>query len=141
MLKVNIETPHLSCSAKAHPNVTDSCCTETYGGLVLATQLWNTYTGFESQGQVLPKNTWSIHGLWPDFCNGSYTQYCDLRLERAMELQVKSYVDQKTADNMIQRHHRIQQQGSQMEHLSLPIKAHLSALSWHHSESSTYSPI
>lgn len=20
-----------------------------------------------------------MHGLWPDFCNGSYTQYCDLR--------------------------------------------------------------
>lgn len=24
------------------------------------------------------KDSWSIHGLWPDFCNGSYTQYCDL---------------------------------------------------------------
>jgi len=72
------ETPFLSCSANAYPNITDSCCTETYGGLVLSTQFWDTYTGLESQGQVLPKDTWSLHGLWPDFCNGSYTGYCDL---------------------------------------------------------------
>jgi ribonuclease T2 len=62
----------------AYPNLTDSCCTETFSGLVLSTQYWDTYTGLESQGQVLPKNTWTLHGLWPDFCNGSYTQYCDL---------------------------------------------------------------
>ncbi|KAJ5051020.1 uncharacterized protein L3040_002885 [Drepanopeziza brunnea f. sp. 'multigermtubi'] len=61
-----------------HPNVLDSCCTETEGGLVLQTQFWNTYTGLESAGQVLPVETWTMHGLWPDFCNGSYTQYCDL---------------------------------------------------------------
>ncbi|TVY58979.1 Ribonuclease T2-like 1-A [Lachnellula cervina] len=75
-----LQTPFLSCSANAYPNITDSCCTETYGGLVLSTQLWNTYTGLESQGQLLPKNSWSLHGLWPDFCNGSYTQYCDLSI-------------------------------------------------------------
>lgn len=73
-----LQTPYLSCSANAYPNITDSCCTETYGGLVLSTQFWDTYTGLEAQGQVLPKNTWTLHGLWPDFCNGSYTQYCDL---------------------------------------------------------------
>ncbi|TVY35747.1 Ribonuclease T2-like 1-A [Lachnellula subtilissima] len=73
-----LQTPFLSCSANAYPTITDSCCTETYGGLVLSTQFWNTYTGLESQGQVLPKDSWSLHGLWPDFCNGSYTQYCDL---------------------------------------------------------------
>ncbi|KAG9235187.1 ribonuclease T2-like protein [Amylocarpus encephaloides] len=73
-----LQTPYLSCSPQAYPNVTDSCCTETYGGLVLATQFWSTYTGLESQGQVLPKDTWTIHGLWPDFCDGGYTQYCDL---------------------------------------------------------------
>ncbi|KAK8105834.1 hypothetical protein PG999_009193 [Apiospora kogelbergensis] len=71
--------PVLSCSAGASdPSAVDTCCTETFGGLVLATQFWNTYTGFESQGQVLPKDAWTLHGLWPDFCNGSYTQYCDL---------------------------------------------------------------
>ncbi|KAI0597876.1 ribonuclease T2 family protein [Biscogniauxia sp. FL1348] len=70
--------PVLSCSQGAQPGLVDTCCTETYGGLVLQTQFWNTYTGLESEGQVLPKDSWTIHGLWPDFCNGSYTQYCDL---------------------------------------------------------------
>ena len=46
----------------------------------MITQFWNTWTGLESQGQLLPKEFWGIHGLWPDFCNGSYTQYCDLKL-------------------------------------------------------------
>lgn len=73
-----IETPYYSCSANAMPGLVDTCCTETFGGLVLSTQYWNTYTGLESQGQLLPNNTWTLHGLWPDFCNGSYTQYCDL---------------------------------------------------------------
>ncbi|KAF9870364.1 ribonuclease T2 family protein [Colletotrichum karsti] len=70
--------PVLSCSCNAVPEKVDTCCVETYGGLVLATQFWNTYTGLESEGQKLPKDSWGIHGLWPDFCNGSYTQYCDL---------------------------------------------------------------
>ena len=70
---------YLSCSAEANPQTVDSCCVETFGGLVLATQFWDTYTGLESQGQLLPQNTWTLHGLWPDFCNTSFTQYCDLK--------------------------------------------------------------
>ncbi|ESZ98599.1 ribonuclease T2 [Sclerotinia borealis F-4128] len=73
-----LKTPHLSCSRNASPSITDSCCTETFGGLVLSTQFWDTYTGRESEDQLLPQNSWTLHGLWPDFCNGSYTQYCDL---------------------------------------------------------------
>ncbi|KAK9899000.1 hypothetical protein P389DRAFT_194014 [Cystobasidium minutum MCA 4210] len=57
------------------PTQVDSCCVETYGGLVLATQFWNTYT---QPDQKLPANHWTLHGLWPDFCNGSYTGYCDV---------------------------------------------------------------
>lgn len=68
----------LSCSPGTVPSKVDSCCAETYGGLVLSTQFWDTYTGLESEGQVLPRNSWTLHGLWPDFCNGSFTQYCDL---------------------------------------------------------------
>jgi len=26
----------------------------------------------------LPKDSWTIHGLWPDNCDGSFDQYCDL---------------------------------------------------------------
>ncbi|KAI1608042.1 ribonuclease T2 [Exophiala viscosa] len=73
-----LEPQILSCSSGANAATADTCCTETFGGLVLSTQYWQTYTGLESQGQLLPPNTWTLHGLWPDFCNGSYTQYCDL---------------------------------------------------------------
>ena len=44
-----------------------------------STQFWDTHSGLEAQGQVYPKNSWTLHGLWPDFCNTSYTQYCDIR--------------------------------------------------------------
>lgn len=50
--------------------LTDSCCNVVKGGLVLQTQYWDTYTGLEYQGQLLPKGSWSIHGLWPDNCDG-----------------------------------------------------------------------
>ncbi|WFD27805.1 ribonuclease T2 [Malassezia nana] len=56
----------------------DTCCTETYGGQLLATQFWDTYTGRENDSQLLPQKHWTLHGLWPDYCNGSYPQYCDL---------------------------------------------------------------
>lgn len=72
-----IQKPLLSCPPQ-DPTSVDSCCVETFGGLLLSTQFWDTYTGLESQGQLLPENTWTLHGLWPDFCNGSFTQYCDL---------------------------------------------------------------
>ncbi|PIL31812.1 hypothetical protein GSI_06516 [Ganoderma sinense ZZ0214-1] len=58
--------------------IQNTCCSPTPGGLVLQTQFWDTYTGFEKRGQLLPKDSWTIHGLWPDNCDGSYEQYCDL---------------------------------------------------------------
>ncbi|KAK3208418.1 hypothetical protein GRF29_77g663178 [Pseudopithomyces chartarum] len=72
-----LQKPLLSCPPQ-DPSLVDSCCVETFGGLLLSTQFWSTYTGGESTGQLLPQDTWTLHGLWPDFCNGSYTQYCDL---------------------------------------------------------------
>ena len=39
-------------------------------GLILQTQFWDTHTGLKDQGQLLPKDSWGIHGLWPDFCDG-----------------------------------------------------------------------
>lgn len=50
--------------------ITNTCCSPTPGGLVLQRQFWDTYTGLEDDGQLLPKGSWGIHGLWPDFCDG-----------------------------------------------------------------------
>jgi ribonuclease T2 len=50
--------------------IEDSCCTVAKGGLVLQTQFWDTYTGFEKESQLLPKDSWTVHGLWPDNCDG-----------------------------------------------------------------------
>ena len=37
-----IENPLYSCSAGAVAGEVDTCCTETFGGLVLSTQYWDT---------------------------------------------------------------------------------------------------
>jgi len=73
--------PLLSCCLSGQPDLAKAnpCCLETFGGLVLSTQFWFTHTtGSESSKQLLPRNSFTLHGLWPDFCNGSWTQYCDL---------------------------------------------------------------
>jgi hypothetical protein len=49
-----LQTPLLSCPP-SDPSKVDSCCVETFGGLVLSTQFWNTYTGGSSiMRQIIP---------------------------------------------------------------------------------------
>ncbi|KAH8079371.1 ribonuclease T2 [Filobasidium floriforme] len=57
--------------------VEDTCCGAA-AALTLYTQYWDTYTGAEEQGIVLPKNNWGVHGVWADYCDGTYPGYCDL---------------------------------------------------------------
>nr|BAK32788.1 ribonuclease T2 [Morchella esculenta]BAK32789.1 ribonuclease T2 [Morchella esculenta] len=51
--------------------VTDSCCFNAPGGQLLLTQFWDTdpVTG--------PVDSWTLHGLWPDNCDGTYDANCD----------------------------------------------------------------
>ncbi|KAM5536034.1 hypothetical protein V8D89_010292 [Ganoderma adspersum] len=59
--------------ASCHNTTTekDLCCFESPGGLLLQTQFWDTNP---STG---PSNSWTIHGLWPDNCDGTFTESCD----------------------------------------------------------------
>ncbi|KAL9056525.1 MAG: hypothetical protein Q9162_002901 [Coniocarpon cinnabarinum] len=60
-----------SCQNKTAVPAQDLCCFSAPGGQILQTQFWDTSpaTG--------PANHWTIHGLWPDHCDGSFDQYCD----------------------------------------------------------------
>ncbi|KAH8085381.1 ribonuclease T2-like protein [Filobasidium floriforme] len=78
----------LSCSSAASTGV-DTCCTESPGGHLLLTEFWNT--GKDSVG---PNTTWTVHGLWPDNCDGSYESYCD----PARELQNVTAVIEASGD-------------------------------------------
>jgi hypothetical protein len=49
----------------------DPCCTELPAGLLLLTQLYNWNPGLG------PRDSWTLHGLWPNYCNGAYPAYCD----------------------------------------------------------------
>ncbi|KAJ6531080.1 ribonuclease T2 [Mycena capillaripes] len=52
-------------------SVSNLCCFESPGGLLLQTQFWDTSP---STG---PSNSWTIHGLWPDNCDTTFTENCD----------------------------------------------------------------
>lgn len=61
--------PQTSCQNSSA--VSDLCCFVAPGGSLLQVQLWDTdpVTG--------PADSWTIHGLWPDKCNGDYSENCD----------------------------------------------------------------
>lgn len=63
----------LSCTNSTP--VADTCCFEAPGGVLLQTQFWdyNPAVGADDE--------WTLHGLWPDNCDGTYAQFCDSSLE------------------------------------------------------------
>lgn len=58
---------YLSCSGSA----TNTCCINKPYGLFQQVQFWDTdpVTG--------PTTSWTIHGLWPNNCDGTYDEDCD----------------------------------------------------------------
>ncbi|KAF9454204.1 ribonuclease T2 [Macrolepiota fuliginosa MF-IS2] len=62
-----------SGSASCHntSSVSNLCCFESPGGLLLQTQFWDT------DPSTGPSDSWTIHGLWPDNCDTSFEENCD----------------------------------------------------------------
>ncbi|KAG8705927.1 ribonuclease T2-like [Ceratobasidium sp. 394] len=69
--------PRTSCSISGQASCQNTtaqsnlCCFEAPGGQLLQTQFWdfNPSTG--------PSDSWTIHGLWPDHCDGTFDSNCD----------------------------------------------------------------
>ncbi|KDQ51034.1 hypothetical protein JAAARDRAFT_140976 [Jaapia argillacea MUCL 33604] len=59
--------PVTSCSADA--GGADSCCVVTPGGVLVHAQFWDLGYGVA--------DSWGIHGLWPDKCDGTFYENCD----------------------------------------------------------------
>lgn len=53
----------------------NSCCFEYPRGLIVLAQSWNYKTG------TGPDDAFTLHGLWPEDCNGTFTGYCDNDIE------------------------------------------------------------
>ncbi|KAG9240641.1 ribonuclease T2-like protein [Calycina marina] len=49
----------------------DSCCFIYPGGQLLSTQFWDT------SPPIGPADSWTLHGLWPDLCDGTYPTFCN----------------------------------------------------------------
>ncbi|KAM0790833.1 hypothetical protein ACM66B_004678 [Microbotryomycetes sp. NB124-2] len=58
----------LSCPASSGVN---TCCTNYPGGQFQLTQFW------DSDPPTGPSDSWTVHGLWPNHCDGTYDASCD----------------------------------------------------------------
>ncbi|KAI1265833.1 ribonuclease t2 [Xylariaceae sp. FL1019] len=61
----------LPLSCQNTTTVADTCCFNAPGGDLLLTQFWDT------DPSTGPSDSWTVHGLWPDNCDGTYEEYCD----------------------------------------------------------------
>ncbi|KFY41671.1 hypothetical protein V494_02869 [Pseudogymnoascus sp. VKM F-4513 (FW-928)] len=63
--------PNAQLSCHNTTAVADLCCFNAPGGQLLLTQFWDT------DPSTGPVDAWTIHGLWPDRCDGTYDANCD----------------------------------------------------------------
>ncbi|ODQ80600.1 hypothetical protein BABINDRAFT_160858 [Babjeviella inositovora NRRL Y-12698] len=80
--KCPLDTP-LSCTNSTP--VADSCCFEYPGGVLLQTQFW------DYSPPIGPSDMFTLHGLWPDNCDGSFEQFCnnDLNIKNVREIMTR----------------------------------------------------
>lgn len=70
--------PAVSCSIKSVPEL-DGCCINEPSGHFLQTQFWDPSPALGSP------TSWTVHGLWPDYCEGGFDQFCDDTRRRTPE--------------------------------------------------------
>ncbi|CAH2353923.1 ribonuclease T2-like [[Candida] railenensis] len=84
----------LSCTNNTP--VENSCCFESPGGIMLQTQFWDYYP------PIGPNDTFTLHGLWPDNCDGTYEQFCDdsLNVANVTDIIVNEFKDPELYQTM-----------------------------------------
>lgn len=87
----------LSCSNSTP--VENSCCFESPGGILLQTQFWDYYPPIGAEDEF------TLHGLWPDNCDGTYEQFCDssstIPNGKLRQILVDEFNDAELYDNML----------------------------------------
>ncbi|KAF6235470.1 hypothetical protein HO173_006153 [Letharia columbiana] len=61
--------PQISCQNTSA--IANTCCFNAPGGQLLQTQFW------DADPSTGPVDSWTIHGLWPDHCDGTFDSNCD----------------------------------------------------------------
>ncbi|KAF3937830.1 hypothetical protein ABW19_dt0206924 [Dactylella cylindrospora] len=74
--------------------IEDECCIEVRGGQLLMTQFWDAKP---ARG---PSASWTVHGLWPDRCDGTYEGYCDPSREVTGE-QIEEIIKEVGGHNLL----------------------------------------